>query len=317
MAPNSSDSIVEVSLCPMCGGGRFTTGVQEPPYSVRRCARCGQVWVSPRLTEEGLHAIYAHESYWRSDSPRTVGYRDYRSDERLYLKTFRRRLGFSLAGVPRRGRALDVGCAAGFCMKVLSELGFEAHGVEPSAEIARHARERFGFETVHVGPLESLDQPAGSFDVITMWDVVEHVIDPRGLLARARELLKPDGALVLETQNVDSAFARLLGRRWHHYKHGEHIYHFTPATVHALATSAGFRVEKLTPRFAGKYVTFDFIAERAARLHPALSLALRPLATLGSASVYCNFMDEMIVVARPVGASADASAPRELSSVTT
>lgn len=301
--------MVDVSACPMCAGDRFAVVVEEPPYTVRRCHACEFVWVTPRRSEEGLTEIYAGESYWCSDSPKTVGYADYRRDERLYLKTFRRRLAFALRYGPRGGRALDVGCAAGYCMQVLSEMSFDVHGVELSAEIARHARQRFGFDTVHVGTLDTYPEPAASFDLITMWDVIEHVVDPRALLQRARELLKPGGLLVLETQNVDSAFARVLGARWHHYKHDEHIYHFNPRTLDALTRSAGFAIEGLSPRFAGKYVSFGFIAERAGRLHPALTQALKPLTLAGSRGLYVNVMDEIIVRARP--SAAERAAPEQ------
>jgi hypothetical protein len=126
-----------------------------------------------------------------------------------------------------------------------------------------------------------------------------HVVDPASLLRAARRLLRPGGLLVLETQDIDSLFARVLGRRWHHYKHAEHIYHFTPATVHALLAGAGLGIERLIHRHGGKYVSFAFIAERAARLHPALSAALQPLTRFGVARVYLNFFDEMVVLARP------------------
>ncbi len=290
---------ISISECPMCGSDRSKVAFEEPPYSVRRCAACGLGWVTPRLGESELAAMYVDDSYWRSASPKTHGYHDYRADERLYLETFRRRLGHVLRDGPHGGRALDVGCAAGFCLAALRERGFEAHGVEVSATIARHATERLHFDTVHVGTLNSAPWSDGSFDLITLWDVVEHVVDPRALLVKARGLLAPGGLLVLETQNIDSTFARLLGRRWHHYKHAEHIYHFTPATIRTLLRSAGFAVQALTPRFGGKYVSFQFIAERAARVHPALSAALAPLRRFQSASVYLNFMDEMIVTARP------------------
>jgi 2-polyprenyl-3-methyl-5-hydroxy-6-metoxy-1,4-benzoquinol methylase len=297
----------------MCGSEQFTVLLEEPPYSVRRCGGCRLVRVSPRLDQDGLAAIYASEAYWRSASPKTVGYGDYRNDEPLYLKTFRRRLGFALRSGPHGGKALDVGCAAGFCMKVLSDMGFDVYGVEPSHAIARHAEERFGFGTVHVGTIETCQHPPDTFDLITMWDVVEHVVDPRALLTKARELLKPGGVLVLETQNIDSAFARLLGRRWHHYKHSEHIYHFTPETVGALLTSIGFEIETLTPRFAGKYVSFDFVAERAGRVHPALTTALRPLTMLSGAGFYVNVMDEIMVRARLTAAHADSRSRLEVS----
>jgi 2-polyprenyl-3-methyl-5-hydroxy-6-metoxy-1,4-benzoquinol methylase len=288
-----------VDRCPMCGSDDFGTAFEEPPYSIRRCTRCGMGWVSPRLGADGLAAIYQSDSYWRSQSPKVQGYADYRADERLYLDTFRRRLSFALRNGPRAGRALDVGFAAGFCMAVLRERGFETHGVEVSETIGSHARDHFGFDTLHFGTLESAPYPEHHFDLITMWDVVEHVVDPRALLRRAKQLLAPGGLLVIETQDIESPFARALGPRWHHYKHAEHIYHFTPTTVTALLDDVGFEVEKLTHRYGGKYVSFAFIAERAARLHPAVSLVLRPLTAFQSARVYLNFMDEMIVLARP------------------
>ena len=301
VAGSAALDLVEVVSCPMCGCDRFRIALEEPPYSVRRCGECAFAWVSPRLTEAGLAAMYGDDSYWRSESPKTMGYGDYRGAQELYLRTFKRRLGYALRGGPRAGRSLDVGCAAGFCMLACSELGFEAHGVELSAEIARHAQQTLGFDTVHVGTLDSAPHPPGSFDLITMWDVVEHVVDPRALLARARELLKPDGLLVLETQDIDSAFARLLGPRWHHYKHREHIYHFNPLTIRELLAAVGFEVQGLTHRYGGKDVSFAFIAERAGRLHPAASAVLAPLARFQSAAVYLNFMDEMVLTARPAG----------------
>jgi SAM-dependent methyltransferase len=291
------EPLVAVERCPLCGG-TATAAFTEPPYTVKRCDVCGLGFVSPRRTEEGLRALY-DDDYWRSPSPKTHGYHDYRADQPLYLHTFRRRLDYALRDGPRSGRALDVGCAAGFCMAVLRERGFETHGVEVSRQIAAHAIEVLGFDTVHLGGIETAPYAEASFDLITMWDVVEHVPDPRALLTRSRELIAPGGRLVIETQDIDSAFARALGPRWHHYKHAEHIYHFTPPTIRALLRDAGFEVERLTHRHGGKYVSLHFIAERAGRVHPALSRALAPLGRLESANVYLNFMDEMIVVARP------------------
>jgi 2-polyprenyl-3-methyl-5-hydroxy-6-metoxy-1,4-benzoquinol methylase len=290
-----------VEECLLCGSERYTTAFEEPPYAVRRCTNCGLGWVSPRYDAERLQDIYKSDRYWRSPSPKTQGYTDYRADERLYLDTFRNRLRFVLRhGGPQTGRALDVGCAAGFCMAAMRELGFETHGLEISEVIGRHAREHFGFgDAVYIGTLESSPYPAGHFDLITMWDVVEHVPDPIALLGKARDLLKPDGLLVIETQDIDSRFARALGPRWHHYKHEEHIYHFNPTTVRTLLAKAGLDTTKVTHRLGGKYVSLHFIAERAARLHPGLSKALMPLARFEQARVYLNFMDEMIVLARP------------------
>jgi 2-polyprenyl-3-methyl-5-hydroxy-6-metoxy-1,4-benzoquinol methylase len=292
-------ALVEVTSCPICGGQQLDTAFEEDGYHLLRCRQCGMGLVSPRRGEEDLAGIYIDDSYWRSQSPKTRGYHDYRADEPLYLETFRRRLKFALRGGPVGGTALDVGCAAGFCMQVLRERGFAVSGVEISETIARHAIDHFGFDTVHIGTLASAQFADASFDLITMWDVVEHVPDPEELLRTARKLLKPDGLLVIETQDIDSRFARLLGPRWHHFKHAEHIYHFNPATITTVVQHAGLRVEKMTHRYGGKYVSLHFIVERAGRLHPALSTVLRPLTKFESARLYLNFMDELVVLARP------------------
>ena len=289
-----------MTRCRVCGSERFRSQFREGSHEVRRCDVCGFVWVSPRLDDGELLALYNSERYWRSDSPRTVGYGDYRGDVELYMRTFRRRLGRALRDGPSGGRALDVGCGAGYCLAVLAERGFDVYGVEVSATIAREAAARVGAEHVHVGTLETSPHSPDSFDLVTMWDVVEHVVDPRALLERARQLLRPDGLLVVETQNVNSLFARLLGRRWHHYKHDEHLSHFAPATISRLLQETGFRVEAITPRFAGKYVSGEFVAERSGRLHPALARVLQPLARTGRRGLYVNVMDEILVLARPV-----------------
>jgi hypothetical protein len=112
-------------------------------------------------------------------------------------------------------------------------------------------------------------------------------------------LLRPGGKLLIETQNVDSTAARLLGKRWQHYKHAEHIYHFNPRTLGAVLERGGFRILENTPRLGGKYVSMGFVAERAGRLHPLLTTLLKPLELLRERSVYVNLFDEMIVVAEP------------------
>ena len=204
--------------------------------------------------------------------------------------------------VPGPGRALDVGCAAGFFLKVLADEGWSVAGVESSPAIAGHASEVYGLPPVHVGDLASAPFPPGSFDLVTMWDLVEHVPDPVALLERAAELLAPEGRLVIETQNVESPFSRLMGPRWQHYKHLEHLYHFGPATLDALLARTGFERLHRTARFGGKNVSLGFIRERATRVHPWLGTLLAPLRPVDRLHLYVNLFDEMIVVAKRRGA---------------
>jgi len=295
-SPPPDASLRPVAHCMLCGSPRRSLRFREDPFAVVRCEDCGLVYVTPQVAPEALPTLY-DESYWRSDCPSQRGYGDYLADESLYLRTFQRRLRFLRRHLPPSGRALDVGCAAGFFLQVLRDNGWEACGVEPSPAVARHAREVAGFE-VH----ESLDAPSlasgPGFDLVTFWDVIEHLPDPAAALRRARALLRDDGVLVLETQNVESRFARLLGRRWQHYKHLEHLYHFSPHTLEALLRKTGFALQRCTARHAGKHVSVAFVRERATRLHPGLRRWLAPLAPLDRLGLYVNPGDEMIAVAR-------------------
>jgi len=290
--------------CALCGGARREVVHEKPPFRIVRCLDCSLVYTLPRLAPEALRSMYQSE-YWRSDAARDFGYTDYLADEPLYVKTFRMRGRWISRFKPPPGRLLDVGCAAGFALVALRELGYDPHGVELSAPMAEIARRRLGADRIHCGVLEEVESRGllgGSFDVITLFDVVEHVEDPVALLACARRLLATGGIVVIETQNVGSLFARLLGVRWQHYKFQEHLYHFDPRTVRLLLERAGLELVEWSPRRGGKYVSFGFLVERSARVHPLIAALMKPLALLRRRSLYVNVFDEMLVVARSAGA---------------
>jgi 2-polyprenyl-3-methyl-5-hydroxy-6-metoxy-1,4-benzoquinol methylase len=268
-------------------------------HTVVRCPSCGLAYTTPRLSPTALLQEIYDQSYWASASPKEQGYADYAADEPLYLRTFRRRSRLLRPFARPPGRVLDVGCAAGYYLTVAREGGWEVAGVEPSQPIAALARERLPGAEIHVGDVMNAPFPAASFDLVTLWDVVEHTPDPVAFVQAAAALVKPGGILLLETQNVDSLFARLLGGRWQHYKHREHLYHFNPYTLRQLIErKAGLRLVHLTSFYGGKYVSPAFIAERVGRIHPLLSLLLRPLARLKGLGLYVNVFDELVAVCR-------------------
>jgi SAM-dependent methyltransferase len=297
-SPVSEEAWQDVG-CGLCGARERRLRFREGRFSVVTCAGCGVTYVTPRLTDASLLASVYDEGYWRSPAARDRGYTDYRADEALYLRTFRRRLAILRRHAPRPGRVLDVGCAAGFFLRVMQEKGWDVTGIEPSDAIRSRAEELVGKQRIRGGRLEDARFPAASFDLVTMWDVIEHLPDPLLVLAEVRRVLVPEGRLVLETQNVASLTARLLGRRWQHYKHAEHLFHFDPRTLASTLERAGFEVLENRPWRAGKYVSLSFVAERVGRVQPLLGALLAPLRRLGRTALYVNPLDEMIVVARP------------------
>ena len=289
--------LCEDVACCLCGSQEREEMHRRDPFRIVRCTGCSLVYTVPRLSGDDLHELY-QEAYWQSDSAKDYGYTDYVADAELYRKTFRLRSRILKRHRPPPARVLDVGCAAGFALEVLRDLGYDTYGLEISRPMAERAAGVLGADRVHHGPLTS-GVFGGGFDLMTMWDVVEHVEDPIEFLRTARSLLKEDGLLVLETQNVRSWFARLLGIRWQHYKFHEHLHHFDPHTIVKLLDAAGFERVDWTARYGGKYVSCGFLVERVGRVHPVLSVLASPLKLFKRRSLYLNVFDEMLVVARP------------------
>ncbi|MFH1999670.1 MAG: class I SAM-dependent methyltransferase [Planctomycetota bacterium] len=287
--------------CYLCGDRSYHLLHRKDPFKVVKCKNCSFVYVTPRLASNSIIDLYG-SAYWNSDRAMDYGYTDYLADSHLYLNTFKLRSLVIESYKQKPGKVLDVGCAAGFFLKVMQDKGWEAHGIEVSETVAEHGRTQLGLENLRTGSINTLEEmPRDYFDVITFWDVIEHLEDPGAALKAAYPLLKEDGVLIVETQNVESAYAYLLGSSWQHYKHEEHLYHFSPITLRMLLSRAGFHILENSPRYGGKQVTINFIIERVGKIHPFLPVLLSPLKVIGNWNLYLNFLDEMIAVARKSG----------------
>jgi 2-polyprenyl-3-methyl-5-hydroxy-6-metoxy-1,4-benzoquinol methylase len=151
-------------------------------------------------------------------------------------------------------RLLDVGCGNGEYLDNMRRAGWEVTGVEPDEESVRMGRSHFGLE-IHHGVLEDVCLPEGTFDVITMQHVVEHLSDPVQTLQSAYSLLRPGGRLVVVTPNVDSLARRLFSRHWASWDPPRHLFLFSNRTLRRALTEAGFNVRKAwTPTRTARWV---------------------------------------------------------------
>ena len=291
-----ADRWIEVD-CALCGSSARRTRFRVGRHSVHDCQDCGLVYVSPQRVAEALIEEVYDASYWRSQAPRQRGYADYAGDEDLSRRTWRARLRALEPHMPPCGRALDVGCASGLFLEELALRGWMVAGTEPSAPMRERAAQRLGEERVHAARLDQLELDREAYDLITLWDVIEHLSQPLDDLRRLRRALRPEGRLVLLTQDVSSLLARLIGRRWHHFKHDEHLHHFSPATLRRALEQCGFRVLHRTRRATGKWVRWSFVVERTQRLGRPLAGLLARLPIDPTRALHVNPMDEMLVVA--------------------
>jgi len=145
------------------------------------------------------------------------------------------------------GRLLDVGCGVGFFVKVARDVGWDAHGSEISPIAVRIGREQLGLAQLHVGRIQDAGFAQSSFDVITLWDVIEHIPDPVSLLIELRRLLRVGGLLFVQTPNISfqllrARALRLLGsdesRNTLEVK--DHLNDFTPGSLRLAIQRAGY-----------------------------------------------------------------------------
>ncbi len=234
-----------------------------------RCRQCSLLFVNPRVSSQAMLAGYASgaDPAYVSQMPSRV---------RTFARTLQRidRLR------PSKGRLLDVGTAAGAFLKAAKDDGWDATGIEPNQWLAEWGRAEYGV-TIHVGSVDEVALPAASFDVVTLWDVIEHTPDPMHVLTRARSLLAPGGLLVVNYPDIGSWIARAMGRKWP-FLSSVHLYYFTRDTMRAALHRAGFETIDLRPHL--QRLKLGYIVERGEVVSRGLSRAGgRVVSTLGLA----------------------------------
>jgi SAM-dependent methyltransferase len=229
--------------CPVCGHTGAQVWLRAPDrlhgrreeYTLGRCPACSLVWLSnpPKPPEMYRHYTDAYHnliSAGGENSPHR--WRDRKT---------------ALAPHKRSGALLDLGCSSGSFLESVKGDPWKLYGVEMSAEGARTAEARSGAQ-VFVGDILNAPFPRESFDVITCFDVLEHLYEPRRVMARVGEWLKPGGIFYVLVPNVDSAEARVFGSYWHGLELPRHLFHYSPESLKFLAASAGLREVSLETR---------------------------------------------------------------------
>ncbi len=279
--------------CRLCGGSDVADWIEKRGYRMYRCRICGNGFLPDAAVPQDLESLYTAAYFGGGEA---TGYPSYVADGPLIERSLVRRLRW-LARLAPPGRLLDVGAAYGFGLHAARTLGIDAMGVEIAPDAAEAARRHAGVPVV-AGDFLSVDLPGG-FAIITMFDVLEHMRDPRACVARARELLAPGGVFVVETGDLASPWARLLGRRWYFLDPPQHLCYFTAAGLTRLLADAGLVAAAPVRRF-GRWVSAANVAFKLAHNAPRpVAGAFKRLAAASPpGAVYVNFGDTMAIAAR-------------------
>lgn len=251
--------------CCLCGtpGRPLYSGLRDRlfgapgEWNLKKCPNpdCRLVWLDPIPLEEDIGQAY------RNYYTHRPGDADIESSEALHkmlnlarsilrgiykvsvratpIYYERKKLFLMYLDKTKPGRLLDVGCGDGQRLVQFRKLGWEVEGQEVDPKSAEYASSTHGIP-VHLGFLEDLRFPDAAFDAITMNHVIEHVHDPVALLAECRRVLRPGGALVAVTPNVESYEHKHFGSHWRGLEPPRHLHVFSQRSLRKVASKAGF-----------------------------------------------------------------------------
>jgi SAM-dependent methyltransferase len=224
--------------CLVCGHDGYRRVRVDCGAQVVRCQRCGFLYVNPQPTEQELVTLYAHD-YYGEDPEGAADSLAYRMP--VFQSGIR-----ALRYLRDPGRLLDDGCGTGDFVALAQSAGWQAVGVELSLAAVSAAVKRG--RDVRQGTLRDQRFPTACFDVITLWDVLEHLPDPKGEVKEIHRVLKPGGLLVVRVPNTTfqlaKAFCRehLAGKGPTALQANYHLSHFTSQSLKFLLEITGFSV---------------------------------------------------------------------------
>jgi len=231
--------------CPLkCCSSLEKTDIILPEGALYQCTSCGQLLSSCR--QEWYNESMQEFNVAQGTVPQ--GSMDKRYDQRMsrMLRAAQSHLLYDTNSIT----SLDVGCSSGALLEVAIRCGFVAHGAEP-AEQAANTAAKVPNANVFKGFLHDAKYPDNHFDIITLFEVIEHLTDPVGLVSEIARILKPGGILLIGTGNADSWTVKVQVEKWEYFDiagHGGHISFFTPKSMNKLAQLCSLNIKDLSTK---------------------------------------------------------------------
>jgi len=250
------------------------------------CASCGLKYVSPRLRADVVLESYAGGA-----------------DEQFVSQARGRELTFDkcldlIERACKRPPAnlLDIGTGGGSFPYVASKRGWQVDACEPNRWLCEWGQRNYGL-SIRPGTVFEQSYQSGSYDLVTLWDVLEHTADPKAEIAETHRLLKEHGLLVVNYPDIGSWIARLMGRSWV-FLLDVHLYYFTRTTIKKLLENAGFDVVAIRPHY--QRLSLGYVLRRAAAyVGTPARIAERIVATAHISEIQVPYwMGQTLVIAR-------------------
>lgn len=224
--------------CPLCGASPDDAHVIfiKFGFHYRRCNTCSVTYVSPMLNEKALLKSYQQSDFndnWMRTLMGEVEQNFNRPKFELGIQQIEETTG-------TRGRLLELGSAVGQFLEISKDAGWQVHGIEFNSVGAEYCRKN-GLE-ISQEPLLDDSFPAESFDAVAMWEVLEHIIDPRQIINAAAKVIRPGGAIFIVVPNVNALAAQIMQEHCNMFRGTAHLTMFNSATLGHLLQEEGFEV---------------------------------------------------------------------------
>lgn len=241
--------------CNICGSNDIFQKFSLTEFNVHKCKKCDQVFLSQIPSEEILRKRYSSDyyserkDYYFNNKITNPQHGEWNENIEAFNKGLERLNNFK----SEKGRLLDIGCGLGIFLHMAKIEGWVPCGIDISPYAVQYAREKFDLEVYNKGELKEAEFPPNSFDVVTLWDSLEHLPDPLGQLKEIHRILKDDGLIMLNIPN-EASLLRIMAKLLYEITKGKltypvrklyhiyHIYYFDPRTVKNLLEKGGFEI---------------------------------------------------------------------------
>ncbi|HPB25456.1 MAG TPA: methyltransferase domain-containing protein [Bacteroidales bacterium] len=267
----------KLNNCPLCGNNDLEKHLETEDYfltherfTIVKCPHCGLQFVNPRPSTDEIAKYYKSENYI-SHSTQQKGWLD-KIYARVRKKNHQKKFKL-ISKYKQAGAILDIGCATGEFLDFFQKKGWKTCGVEPNEDARKFAAATYNLDVSDEAGLAQLKEK--TFDVISMWHVMEHVHDVNERAAQLYRLLKYDGIAVIALPNPNSKDAALYKNFWAGYDLPRHLFHFTAKTIEKLFDKHGFRlVEKIPMVFDAFYISLVSEKYKTGKTNPVKAFFL-------------------------------------------
>ncbi len=248
----------EIPTCPLCGDSDIIPYLEtkdyflsNEPFTISKCSNCGFLLTNPVPTEKDLGKYYQSDEYLSHSKSKKGAFSKIYNLVRNYSIRKKYQL---ISGYVAMGSILDIGCGTGEVLKYFADKGWQTQGIEPSDNARKYAVEKLGLSVEKEEYIFAIEDK--SFDVITMWHVLEHVPTLNERMQQLKCMLKDNGVLIIALPNYESWDAQNFSAKWAAWDVPRHLYHFSKDTFSLLAKKHNFKTTEILPmKFDAFYVS--------------------------------------------------------------